>query len=143
MDHICVHNFLMDTNMTRSIKRASDSSVNGSGRKYRQWPVELKRKIVAETYQGGESVSMVARRHDVNANQVFRWRHQFRDGAFKALAAVGFVPVDVVDGGARPSGHLSAGMMTIVLPDGISIRVDRDVDDTALQRVLSVIARLA
>ena len=32
-----------------------------------------KRRIVAESYQPGVSVSVVARRNDVNANLVFTW----------------------------------------------------------------------
>ena len=36
----------------------------------------LKRQLVAETLEPGSSVSIVARRHDVNANQLFKWRHE-------------------------------------------------------------------
>src|SRR5262249_9409717 len=43
----------------------------------RRWPEAVKRQIVAETRLPGASVSMVARRHDVNANQVFKWRRQY------------------------------------------------------------------
>jgi transposase len=32
--------------------------------------------MVAETLEPGASVSIVARRHDVNSNQLFRWRRQ-------------------------------------------------------------------
>src|SRR5487761_844490 len=42
----------------------------------RQWPEGLKRRIVAETLAPGASVSVVARRHDVNANQLFKWRRE-------------------------------------------------------------------
>src|SRR5258708_25292662 len=43
----------------------------------RRWPEGLKRQMVAETRLPGASVSVVARRHNVNANQVFRWRRQY------------------------------------------------------------------
>ena len=33
-----------------------------------------------ETLAAGASVSRVARRHDVNANQVFHWRKLYREG---------------------------------------------------------------
>ena len=46
----------------------------------RRWPVALKRQIVAETLVPGASASVVARRHDVNTNQLFRWRRDWRDG---------------------------------------------------------------
>src|SRR2546422_1479971 len=39
-----------------------------------------RRQIVEETLKPGASVSLVARAHDVNANQVFKWRRQYRDG---------------------------------------------------------------
>jgi transposase len=34
------------------------------------------RQMVAETQAPGASVSIVARRHDVNSNQLFTWRRQ-------------------------------------------------------------------
>ena len=37
-------------------------------------PEDEKRRIVAETYERGASVSAVARRHDLNANLLFSWR---------------------------------------------------------------------
>lgn len=39
-----------------------------------------RRSIVEETFKSGASVSRVARAHDVNANQVFHWRLQYRKG---------------------------------------------------------------
>jgi transposase len=41
-----------------------------------------RRQIVEETMKPGASVSQVARAHDVNANQVFHWRRQYRAGWF-------------------------------------------------------------
>jgi len=42
-----------------------------------------RRQIVEETMKPGASVSQVARAHDVNANQVFHWRRQYRAGWFE------------------------------------------------------------
>src|SRR5215203_5479732 len=42
----------------------------------REWPEALKRQMVAETLEPGASVSIVARRHDVNTNQLFKWRRE-------------------------------------------------------------------
>src|SRR5947208_3380174 len=39
-----------------------------------------RRQIVEETLKPGASVSQVARAHDVNTNQVFHWRRQYREG---------------------------------------------------------------
>ena len=46
----------------------------------RRRSVEEKRRIVEETLETGASVARVARRHAVNANQVFYWRKKFREG---------------------------------------------------------------
>lgn len=48
-------------------------------RQNKKWPEALKREFAAATCQPGTSVSVVARQHDVNANQLFSWRRQFRD----------------------------------------------------------------
>ena len=47
---------------------------NGSGRRRRSWPEALKREIVAASFEPGASASVVARRYDVNTNQLFIWR---------------------------------------------------------------------
>jgi transposase-like protein len=39
----------------------------------------VKREIVAASYAPGSSVSLAARRYDVNANQVFKWRKLYGD----------------------------------------------------------------
>ena len=37
-------------------------------------------RIVEQTLKPGASVALVARVHGVNANQVFSWRRQYRQG---------------------------------------------------------------
>src|SRR5260370_23281222 len=49
-------------------------------RRHRSWPDDLKREIVAASLEPGSSVSLVARRYDRNANQVFAWRKRYRSG---------------------------------------------------------------
>ena len=46
-------------------------------RKRRSWSVEDKRRIVEESLADGASIAEVARRHDLNANQLFTWRRRF------------------------------------------------------------------
>jgi transposase len=57
-----------------------------------------RRQIVEETLKAGASVSQVARAHDVNTNQVFYWRRQYRAGWFEEITkrATALVPVKVV-----------------------------------------------
>ena len=49
--------------------------------------MEQKRRIVEETHVRGASVATVARRHQVNANQVFAWRQLYRQGLLAEKAA--------------------------------------------------------
>ena len=72
---------------------------SGSGRRrHRSWPETLKREIVAASFEPGSSVSLVARRYDLNTNQLFSWRMIYRDGL---LAGPALIPVTVA---AEPAG---------------------------------------
>jgi len=101
----------------------------------RRWPEALKRQIVAETRAPGASVSAVARRYDVNANQVFTWRRRYEG---RSLAGdPGLVPVALraVDAGAAletPPG----GTIAIDLVSGARVRISGAVDGATLRQVL-------
>jgi transposase len=60
--------------------------------------VEEKRRIVEQTLEVGASVARVARAHGVNANQVFAWRRQYRQGLLERRnnETHGLLPVRVV-----------------------------------------------
>ena len=109
----------------------------------RYWPREEKLRIVAESLEPGTSVSLVARRHDVNANQVFAWRRLYRDGRLGGGKAGAFVPVTVMTEGAasEPAPSSCSGRMEIVLGPGARVVVDASVDAAALARVIDVLAR--
>ncbi len=107
----------------------------------RRWGEAEKRRIVAESYQPGVSVSVVARRNGVNTNLVFTRRRQYRERG-------GLVPVVVEPDRMLPpptdagSGAVPApGRMEIALADGSRVIVDREVDGAALGRVLSALGR--
>jgi transposase len=53
----------------------------------RRWSAVEKVAIVHETYQPGMTVSLVARKHGINPNQVFHWRKLERVGALTAVGA--------------------------------------------------------
>jgi len=100
--------------------------------------------MVAESYEPGASVSVVARRHDVNANVLFAWRRQVREGGLAAglltVAAADqtFIPVTVTGGPVADEAKKveQAGVIEIDLPTGVRLRVDGAVDGQALRQVL-------
>jgi len=65
--------------------------------KRRRRSLEEKRRIVEETLEPGASVARVARRHAVNANQVFYWRKQYREGRLGKGRSSTLLPVAVSD----------------------------------------------
>ena len=54
-----------------------------------------RRQIVEESLKPGASVALVARSHDVNANQVFKWRRQYQQGRLELNKATSLLPVKV------------------------------------------------
>src|SRR5213080_2868237 len=74
----------MPVSMTGKIDRVE---VITSVQRRRRWSAEEKTAIVQETYAPGMSVSLVARRHGVAPNQLFRWRRLHAEGALAAVGA--------------------------------------------------------
>ncbi len=107
-------------------------------RRRRRWPEAVKRRIVAETREGGASVSVVARRHDVNANQLFAWCRRYDDGAAGGEVGAGrLVPVSLVP---APGGTASAGSIEIGFAGGIMVRISGAVEAATLRQVLTVLS---
>lgn len=62
------------------------------------FPLDFKRQVVEATFQPRASVSLIAREHDVNANLVFRWRHQYQEGLFSAVSqSATLLPAQVIE----------------------------------------------
>lgn len=115
------------------------------GSKQRRRTIQERRAIVEETLLAGASVSRVARRHDVNANQVFYWRKLYREGRLGASTGTQLLPVKVTDSG--PAGAvknddlvLRAGTMEVKVLKG-TIRIAGVIDVVALRTVLECLAR--
>jgi len=108
-----------------------------SGNRRRRWPEALKRQIVAETLAPGSSVSIVARRHDVNANQLFQWRRQFL--AQSPASGGALLPVEIVpeQGGGRSAE--SGGSLEIEFDNGARLRVRGAVAPEMLRRVIDLL----
>jgi hypothetical protein len=72
--------------------------------------------MVAETQVPGASVSIVAQRHDVNSNPLFRWRRQLLP---KAVVESGvMVPVEIGPDGGQPRRPDRDGVIEIVFGCG-------------------------
>jgi transposase len=114
-------------------------------RRRRSWSEALKREIVAASFEPGASASVVARRYDVNTNQLFIWRRLYRDGLLVPTGASGpaLLPVAITDEQAaqKVSALPDIGRIEIELPSGYRVRVDAATDGKALRRVLDVLER--
>jgi len=111
-------------------------------RKRRSWALEEKRRIVDESLEDGASIAEVARRHDLNTNQLFTWRRQFgvEPTAPQELAPI--LPVTITpDTTTEYSAPGSTGQMEIVLAEGDRIIVWADVEAAALSRVVKALRR--
>lgn len=112
--------------------------VGEPARKHRWRTKAERRAIVEETLEPGASVSRVARRYDVNANQVFHWRKLYHEGRLGTTS--NFLPVRVADEqrgeAVNESGFIvQAGTMEIKLSRG-TLRIVGSVDVTALRTVI-------
>jgi transposase len=118
---------------------------------------EDKARIVAECDVPGSSVSLVARRHDLNTNMLFTWRRQLRQRQCD-VGEVSFVPAVIAP--KEPAADRSeaipreplpglsssvsprpTGRIEILLDNSRRIIVDQDVTAAALARVIGVLER--
>ena len=117
--------------------------------------LEEKRRIVEETHERGTSVAVVARRHGVNANQVFGWRQLYRRGLLEvtnAQSALAMLPVKVTIPTLLPTERsaprvlrkeaprrIATDSIEIELGNGRCIRVHGRVDIKALSRIIDAL----
>jgi len=133
-----------DARMTNDSEQVStselvDTSLQGkSARRRRHWTKAQKRRIVAETQEPGASVSIVARRYDVNANQLFLWRRELSASAAPADRG-GMLPVEVIPGELdRPLVERPGGV-EIEFRGGVRLRVRGDVAPEMLRRIIELL----
>ncbi len=111
--------------------------------KRRNWPEAFKRQVVAETLEAGSSVSIVARRHDLNTNQLFKWRRELLPKAPPAAAeSNAMVPVEIVaEPERRPRRRRieRAGFIEIEFGSGARVCVRGEVAPKTLRQVIELL----
>ncbi len=92
----------------------------------RRHSLAFKRKLVAMTERAGASVAAIALEHGVNANLLFRWKHQFpgRPSAAKPVSAAVLLPVTITpmppaDTKAPPTAPVPMKIATQAAPTGV------------------------
>lgn len=124
-----------------------DQTLNRQRR--RRFSIDYKRRIVEESLDGTDSVSVVARRHDVNANQLFRWRRLYRLGELvepSEGSALTLLPVRLAASESPPTqpgvkGVSPPGSLEIQLAGGHRLVVRGAADAAALRVALEVLGR--
>ena len=112
-------------------------------RKRRFWSDGEKVEICRQTAVPGVSVSQVARRYDVNANQIFNW---MKDPKFAADGTADegearFLPVEIV---AEPTSATptveASGVIELELSNGHRLRISGGYDPDAVARLARLLA---
>ena len=137
----------------RKSARGPRVEVMGAERR-RSWSAEQKREIVGESLGPGLTPTEVARKHGISTGQLYTWRRQMVTvpGAIVSRRGPRFTAVEVSPPSPAPTAPalasppapemaertagLPAGLIEILLPDGVSLRVDAQVDGRALRCVL-------
>ena len=102
------------------IRRRSDGK--------RNWPLELKARVVAETLIEGETVNAVAKRYELIPSTVSDWRRMARQGklVLPNLAGMDFVPVQIEEAAApmaMPSVADRTSTLDVIKGD-VTVRLD-------------------
>jgi transposase len=121
--------------------------VDTSAKRRRRWAVEIKRRIAEESFAGSASVAQLGQKYAVNANQIFLWRKQYREGRLDNNTSTKLLPVtvskEVVVPAANPhnpSCQASTGSLQIELAKG-NLRVAGSVDLAVLRAALECLLR--
>ena len=113
----------------------------GAGRR-RRWSSEQKARIVSETYETGETVSAVARRHGLTPQQLFGWRRNARPRVGKPACESRAVFAPVVVDATRPCAAVALAsthpIIEIVI-NGATVRIPPGIDAATLQTVLCAV----
>jgi transposase len=104
------------------------------------FPLDFKRRLVEASFEPGASVARLAREHDLNANVLFNWRHQYRQGKLGPIADPAVVPIRVLpepmaNGAVVP---LEPAQLELILPKG-RLRIQGRPDPATLRLVIEAL----
>ena len=144
--------------------RTIDRKGTGRGReevlareRRRTWTPEQKHAIVAESLGSEVTPTEVARKYAISSGLLYSWRQQVLGGQVNVVTApapsfarVELTPALQAPGGSEPVSPAVPGppppppsrpdgVIEVVLPSGVLVRVDATVDGRALRRVLSAL----
>lgn len=109
--------------------------------KRRSWTGDEKRRIVEESLEPGGSIAKVARRYNLNANQLCAWRRQQGVSTTTLHNSGSILPVtlnpEMLSSTEDSPG--SSGQMEIVLAEGDRIIVWSDFEVAALSRAIKAL----
>jgi transposase len=129
----------------------------------RKWTDAEKAAVLAETDISGTNVAAVARKHGIARSVVYNWRSARRAQAIAAIPGAGpveFIPIGVigedqavtftepvsasgpVTGNVPTPSANPSGMIEVELSNGARLRVDGQVNERALCRVLRALKSL-
>lgn len=134
--------------------RIPSGEVLGPADRRRSWTVDQKREIVCESLGPDLTPTEVARKYRISTGQLYTWRQQLLSlpGSVVSHAPPRFAPVELA---ASPAPEptpaeppvlgspllppRAEGLIEILLPGGVCLRVDGHVDIRALRRILSAL----
>ena len=61
----------------------------------KQYSVDFKREVVEQSFVRNASIAAVARENGINANILWRWRHEYEAGKFGAAEQTAFLPITI------------------------------------------------
>ena len=124
----------------------------------RTWTPEQKRAIVAESLGSELTPTEVARKYAISSGLLYSWRQQVLGSPVSVVTgtAPSFARVELsselqgpddnepastaVPSPPPPPSSRPDGLIEIVLPSGVLVRVDASVDGRALRRILGALA---
>ena len=106
----------------------------------RVWPVELKRQLLAEAAEPGESICSVARRHEIDPAQLYQWRKKFQEEASSRIPTADFLPIEVSNNRSDGEPTEPDGRAEIAFPNGRHLFVPIGLDRELLNTLIAAVA---